>query len=31
VPVVLEALPRVLDAARAAGLDPVALPRALEA
>ena len=30
VPVVLEALPRVLDAARAAGLAPVALPRAIE-
>jgi peptidoglycan-N-acetylglucosamine deacetylase len=29
-PVVLEALPRVLDAAEAAGLRPVALPRAIE-
>ena len=29
-PVVLEALPRVLDAAEAAGLHPVALPRAIE-
>ena len=30
VPVVLEALPRVLDAFEAAGLTPVALPRAIE-
>jgi len=29
-PVVLEALPRVLDAAGVAGLDPVSLPRAIE-
>ncbi|HEX3098697.1 MAG TPA: polysaccharide deacetylase family protein [Usitatibacter sp.] len=29
-PVVLEALPRVLDAAEAAGLHPVTLPRAIE-
>jgi peptidoglycan/xylan/chitin deacetylase (PgdA/CDA1 family) len=30
VPVVLEALPRLLDAVRSAGLRPVALPRAIE-